>query len=609
MCGIAGWIDYNGKERNEKTLKAMLETIEHRGPDAAEIYNDSYASLLHARLAVIDIEGGRQPMTREAKGEIYTIIYNGELYNTEELRRELLSVGYTFRGHSDTEVLLYAYIEWEEKCLDRLNGIYAFGVWKEREKSLFAARDRIGVKPFFFYEYSGGMIFASEIKTLMKSRMIKPLLDSEGLNQIFLLGPGRIPGSGVIKGIKELMPGEYMNFNRRSLTVKRYWHLEARQHNESLDETVLHTKELVMDAVNRQLVSDVPLSCFLSGGLDSSIISYLAAKKYQAEGKKLVTYSVDYEGNENYFTKNSFQPDADSKYIKIASQYIGSHHKNIVLDNIEVARAVYEAADARDIPGMADIDSSLLLFCREIKKQSTVCLSGECADEIFAGYPWYHSEEILNNPGFPWSNSINLRKSLFHREYLKNPEEFVDFQYRKTLALTHCLETDSAKDRRMREMFMLNFYWFMQTLLDRKDRMSMYNGLEVRVPFCDHNLVEYAYNMPWEYKALHGREKGILREAVKDMLPEEIVFRKKSPYPKTFNPDFLNFVRNQLINTIQSDGILAEIINKDFLADIIYGQELKEPWYGQLMRLPQIFAYLLQIDRFFENFGLDIDNT
>lgn len=608
MCGIAGWYDENKKfdECGDKIMK-MSQTLSRRGPDAGGIYIDEKIALIHRRLIVIDPEGGEQPM-RSDDGN-FTLVYNGELYNTEELRAELLAAGYAFRGHSDTEVLLKSYVHWKEKCLDKLNGIFAFAVWDKRAQRLFAARDRAGVKPFFFYRYEKGLVFGSELKTLMASGEVKPVIDKEGLYQILLLGPGRPVGSGIIKGVEELYPGEYLTFDGENLKRETYWKLEAREFSYDLNTTIDKTRELITDAVERQLVSDVPLACFLSGGLDSSIITMIAARKYAANGQTLNTYSVDYEDNDKYFVENAFQPTSDNEYIKIMRDFTKSAHHIVCLDNLEVANALEDAADARDTAGMADIDSSLMLFCEEIKKKYTVCVSGECADEIFGGYPWYHNPDILFRRTFPWANSVGLHKKLFACVIGDDAEDFVKAEYEKTVALADVPPSDDALEKRMKEMFALNFYGFMQTLLERKDRMSMYEGLEVRVPFCDHRLVEFAYNMPWEFKSLHNREKGIVREAFKDLLPYDIVQRKKSPYPKTFNPLFFQAVSGRVKKLIEDkNSIIGAIADKKIVAELRENPEMcTVPWYGQLMRAPEILGFLIQLDKIFKKFGLELE--
>lgn len=603
MCGIAGWLDYYQNLTNKSdSVYAMCNTLVRRGPDAMGLYQHENICLMHRRLIVIDPEHGKQPMClRNPRDEQhdYVMVYNGELYNTEDIRKELLALGYTFKGHSDTEVLLTAFAQWGEDCLQRLNGIYAFAIWDEKEQRLFMARDRMGVKPLFLYPYRGGILFGSEIKTLLANPMVKPQIDEDGLKEIFLIGPGRTCGNGVIKGVQELKPGEFAVFDETGLQVHTYWSVKAQEHTDNLQTTIEKTRFLICDAIKRQLVSDVPLCCFLSGGLDSSIISCIAAEQYRKTGKEpLTTYSVDYIDNQKYFTKSLFQPTPDKEYIQMMADFIGSRHKEVILSNNDLADALEQATEARDLPGMVDIDSSLLLFCKEVKKDFTVAVSGECADEIFGGYPWYHNKDILFEDCFPWSRSVELRKSIIKPGLLHNCDEYAYQKYKDTCNRTDKLPGDTPFEARMREMSMLNFYWFMQTLLDRKDRMSMYNGLEVRVPFCDHRIVEYAYNMPWEMKALNGREKGIVRQAVEDLLPEEIVWRKKSPYPKTHNPVYMQLITERVKNIMQDRGSpAAQLIDHNAVNEIIeHPDHISSPWYGQLMRAPQILAYILQLD-------------
>jgi asparagine synthase (glutamine-hydrolysing) len=475
MCGIAGWTDYKNDLRTHpfgEAAKKMSESLVPRGPDEGSLWRSENCLLVHRRLIVVDPENGRQPMNFSRGAEKYTLCYNGELYNTDEIRLELKKRGYGFAGHSDTEVLIAAYAEWGSDCLEHLNGIFAFAVWEAHTHRLFIARDRAGVKPLFFYEYDGGIVFASEIKTLFASGKVPPALDCSGIAEIALLGPGRLCSSGVYKNVKSLRPGEYAVFSQDyGLRKTTYWKPSARPHTENIEDTARHLKVLIFDAIEKQLVSDVPLCTFLSGGLDSSIISTISARKYEDAGETLTTYSVDYKGNREYFKPGLFQPDEDAPWIQRMSAYIKSQHINVEIDTPDLAKALENAALARDLPGMADVDSSLLLFCREVKKNFTVALSGECADEIFGGYPWYHNEEMLNSKAFPWANNTEWRFSLLKKGILGSvtADEFMTAARNDILSLTEYLETDSEKDMRMREMFMLNFYGFMQTLLERKD--------------------------------------------------------------------------------------------------------------------------------------------
>lgn len=605
MCSIAGKINLKGDLRGEnETFLRMRKVLSRRGSDEEGLQLSRHAALVHTRLAVIDIENGKQPM--EFAG--YVIVYNGEIYNTDEIRSELISSGITFSGHSDTEVLLKAYIKWKDKCVEKLNGIFAFAIWDKMEERLFIARDRIGVKPFFYYNRNGEFIFASEIKGILESGVVRAEADIGSIAEIMLLGPGRTQGQGVFKNIEELPPACCGYYDENGLKIKRYWCLEDKEHTDNLKTTIEKVRFLVTDAIERQLVSDVPVCTFLSGGLDSSLISSVADRYFTSKGEKLHTFSLDYKDNEIYFTKSKFQPNSDTSFIGIMNDYLNAENHLVKLDTEELAQALYDAVDARDLPGMADVDSSLLLFCKEIKKQGKVALSGECADEIFGGYPWYRDKTVRETDGFPWAQSTAYRSRFLKPEFAEkiNAEEFVHSRYQQTVDSTDTSKTKSAVDRRMKEMMRLNLDWFMQTLLDRKDRMSMYNGLEVRVPFCDYRIAEYLYNVPWEYKDYNHYEKGLLRKAMEGYLPEEILWRKKSPYPKTHNPSYLKKV-SQMLTEIINDPTspLLNVVKKRELEKLL-ADNVAQPWYGQLMTTPQTIAYFVQFDYWMRKYKVSI---
>ena len=604
MCAIAGVLNLNLREN---AAEKMLHTMLRRGPDGKGVYRDGDVTLLHARLSVIDPAGGAQPMELKYNGEHYTIVYNGELYNTPELRRELQALGHAFSGHSDTEVLLHCYAQWGESCLDKLNGIFAFAIWEKKGKRLFLARDRIGVKPLFFSQYQGGLIFASEMKTILAYPGFPAVIGEEGVAEILLLGPGRTPGCGVFRDIREMEPGCCGYWDNGKLNIRRYWMLRDREHRDSFAETAEIVRYLVTDAIRRQMVSDVPIGTFLSGGLDSSIISAVCARELYREGKKLDTFSVDYANNDRYFTPGKFQPNSDSDFIGIMEEHLGCNPHRVIISPEELAGAMEEATEARDLPGMADVDFSLLLFCRKIREHVTVALSGECADEIFGGYPWYRDPAIRERDGFPWAQSTTRRAALLPTEKLRQGAvDYITSRYEDTLAQSDILPGTSGLEKRMKQMVNLNFRWFMQTLLDRKDRMSMYSALEVRVPFCDYRIAEYLYGVPWEMKDYKGMEKGLLRQAVKGLLPGKILWRKKSPYPKTHDPAYLDLVRGQLEAVLADPAApIHALVDSGALRELT-GKEDGWPWYGQLMRTPQTIAYFLQVNHWLKTNGVDI---
>lgn len=603
MCGIVGWVDWGRDLRRAgPIIEAMVGTLAPRGPDEEGIWLSRRAALGHRRLIVIDPAGGRQPMIAGSPDHRVVIIYNGELYNTEELRRELLGAGYTFRGRSDTEVVLLSYLAWGPACVSRFNGIFAFGIWSEADESLFLARDRLGVKPLFYTERGSAFLFASEIKALLAHPKVPPEVDLEGLAEIFLLGPARTPGYGVFRGVKELRAGHCLLHHREGTRLWPYWRLESRPHEDDPETTAAKVRELLRDAVARQLVADVPVCVLLSGGLDSSAITAFARAALGSKGNgPLVTYSIDYEGNEEHFRPNSYQPESDGPWVALVSRALGTEHRRVVVGTEEVAAALVDAVRARDLPGMADVDSSLLLFCRAIKRGATVALSGESADEIFGGYPWFHREESPAAEGFPWSRATALRVGLLHPDLPASfhRERFVRRRYLETLAEVPHLPGEDARAARRRSLFYLNLTWFLGNLLERKDRMSMAAGLEIRVPYCDHRLVEYVWNVPWEIKAGEGEIKGLLRRALRGLLPEPVLRRRKSPYPKTHHPAYLRLVRDGFARILRDPSSpLVPLLDRAAAEELVRtsGAAFEPAWFGQLMGGAQIFAYLIQVD-------------
>ncbi|MFC7440193.1 asparagine synthase (glutamine-hydrolyzing) [Laceyella putida] len=614
MCGITGWVDF---QRNLQDHTALLErmnkTLEVRGPDAEGAWIKEHVALGHRRLIVIDPCGGKQPMRKTINDRTYVITYNGEIYNMDEIRLKLLSLGYPLHTRSDTELILTAYIEWGAECSRHLNGIFAFAIWDEAKQQLFAARDRIGVKPFFYAQMGSSFLFASEVKALLAHPEVDPIIGEEGLAEILVMGPARTPGVGIFRDIKELRPGHALLFNRDGLQICSYWELVSDHHTDDLETTAAKVRELFQDAVKRQLVSDVPIGTMLSGGLDSSAISACSAQVFKEEGRgTLSTFSVDYVDNDKHFNVNEFQPNSDAPWVKLMAEAIQSEHHAVMLDNEELLQNLTQAMVARDFPGMADIDASLYLFSREIKKKMTVVLSGECADEVFGGYPWFHREEMINADTFPWARLVSKRIPFISPEIARRikPLEYVEARYQEALSEVPRLSEESTTEARMREMFYLNLTRWMPTLLDRKDRMSMAFGLEVRVPFCDHHLVEYVWNIPWAMKKLGEREKGLLRYALKGILPQEIIDRKKSPYPKTHHPDYLRTMQKQVLQlTEDAQAPMFALLDRQAVRQFAEQDLTKThlPWFGQLMNVPALLAYWLQLNEWMKRYRVEVD--
>ncbi len=614
MCGFVGVVNLKKNISGEKqVIIDMNQKLSKRGPDECGYYVEDNVLLGHKRLIVIDPNGGKQPMTYQYEGNTYTLVYNGQLYNTKELREELEQNGFTLESHSDTEVLLKSYIHFKEEIVQKLNGIFSFAIWDTKNKSLFMARDHFGVKPLYYSFVNGNLVFASEIKSILEFPEIEAKIDKQGICELFGIGPAHTAGTTAFKNINELKPANYIVYNENGIYVSQYWKLKSKPHTDNLDKTCEKVRYLLEDSIRRQLVSDVPLCTFLSGGLDSSIITLYAANYCKENGlPPLNTYSVDYIDNDKNFVKTDFQPNSDNYYIDLMSNKLNTNHHTVMLDTPELAKSLEDAMIARDMPGMADVDSSLLLFCKNVKDEATVTLTGECADEIFGGYPWFFREDALRSGTFPWSIAIS------ERQHLLNPaisekldlQEYIDYRYHESLSKVEILEDDTKETAEKRKISHLTLNWFMQTLLDRSDKMGMYNGFEIRVPFCDYRLAEYVWNIPWEMKALNGREKGLLRYIMKDVLPSEVVDRKKSPYPKTWNPTYLKEVKQMLTKMIENkDAPIHSLLNKEYILEILNtdGKAFTRPWFGQLMTGPQLMAYLCQVNMWLEKYQPKIE--
>ncbi len=614
MCGIVGFVNYKqdiSKYRN--VINNMNSVLSKRGPDEQGFYLKSQVALAHKRLIVVDPDGGKQPMIEHFSDNEYAIVYNGQLYNTKELRRTLEENGFSITSHSDTEILLKSYIFYGNDVVNHLNGIFSFAIWNSKKEELFIARDHFGVKPLFYTMRNNSFIFASEIKAIFQYPGVERILDSQGISELFGIGPAHTPGLTIFYNIFELKPAHFAIFNKSGLHIEKYWKLESKPHPDNFAKTCETIDFLLKDSIERQLISDVPLCTFLSGGLDSSIITkYASDYCYKAGLPPLDTYSIDYVDNDKNFVKSDFQPNSDNYYINLMVNKLHTKHHSIVIDTPELAEYLEDAMIARDMPGMADIDSSLLLFCKNVKPTATVSLTGECADEIFGGYPWFFRNDALDSGTFPWSIAISERQKLLNSSISQkiDLQNYIDYRYNESLKEVEILDSDSLETAEKRKISYLTLNWFMQTLLDRSDRMAMYNGFELRVPFCDYRLAQYVWNIPWEVKALNGREKGLLRYISRKFLPAEIVDRKKSPYPKTHNPTYLAKVKSMLTEIMANKNApINYLLNRDYILDILEtdGKAFSRPWFGQLMTGPQLMAYLCQVNMWLEKYHPKIE--
>lgn len=616
MCGISGFCNFHQdfirqSQKYTDILTRMHQIQAHRGPDDNGIYLTEHAGLSHARLSVIDPTGGHQPMLCRKGNYTFAIVYNGELYNTKELRGELTALGNTFDTTSDTEVILASYLEYGPDFVSRLNGIFAFAIWDPARERLLLYRDRSGIKPLFYCHQDDTLVFASEIKGILACPGIEARIDRQGLNEIFGIGPARTNGCGVFYGINEILPGSFAVLDRDGLKQHCYWKLKSHPHEDSYETTVEKTTALVLDSIRRQMVSDVPICTFLSGGIDSSLVSAVCAASLREKGERLCTFSFDFAGNRENFKANAFQPSQDRPYVDQMVAFLDSDHKYLECTTLNQADFLKQSVDAHDLPAMADVDSSLLYFCSQVRQSHKVALTGECADEIFGGYPWFHKEECFRADTFPWTMDLKARQFLLNDDFLEylGMEEYVARRYRESVDETPRLPEDTPQEKRRREISWLNQQWFMQTLLNRMDRTSMFSGLEARVPFADHRILEYVWNVPWDMKAKNGVAKALLRECGRNYLPNEIRHRRKSPYPKTYDTGYEALLARRLRHEILEDSSapVLQFLDKARMESFLTSpSDYGKPWYGQLMAGPQMMAYIWQINYWMKKYQIQV---
>lgn len=602
MCGICGFSNFKENylenyAKNSFILGAMGKVQDKRGLDAFNIFVDTNVCFAHNRLSIRDVENGTQPMS--TKDERYTIVYNGEIYNADVITEDLKSKGYEFYNTSDTEVILNSYVEYGTECPNHLDGIFAFVIFDKVLNRVFLARDRFGIKPLFYTILGDTLLFASSIRALGAYNGFKLELDDNSFREIFGLFPSRTEGNGVFKNVYEIKYGAYATFDKNGFNEKKYWNLSAYENEYTYEEAVSKTKQLVTDSVLAQTVSDVPISTFLSGGLDSSVITAIIADEFRKQDRRLDTFSFDFAENSLYFKSSKFQVDEDKTWVAKMSKAFNTNHTYLECGIDDLVDGLYKAVDAKDYPSMTDIDSSLLYFSNIVGKTHKVALTGECADEIFGGYPWFNQE--LEEGKFPWIRDMDTRTEVLQKDFVNNLDlpNYVKTAFDKTIEEQPKLKSDSVEDAKIRTMTYLNIKWFMTTLLERMDRMSMDGSLEARVPYANHELIEFLYNTPWDYK-YRGTTKNLLREAFTDTLPNELLYRKKSPYPKTYNPKYESILEERLLDIVSStDSPILDFIDKNKMINLINKpKDLGKPWFGQLMALPQLMAYYIQMDYF-----------
>lgn len=610
IVGVCGFGEDLTQKRGKWSgiVSGMLEKLKYRTQDESGLHLDTNYAFGHVRFLERGLGETSQPVVKTAGERTYAIIFGGELYNRDELKSSLIKEGAVFKTRTDAETVLEGFIRHGESFVHSINGVFAFAVWDGEKLWLF--RDRAGIKPLFYAILKDRIIFASQIKGILAYPEMKAAVGRDGLCQIFGLGPARTGGSGVFEGIDEICAGHYGVYTREGIKTFKYWDVKSEIHTYTYEETVEKTAWLVKDAIKRQTVAGGSVCSMLSGGVDSSIVTAVAAAELKKSGKRIDTFSFDFDGNDRYFTANTFQPDRDRPWVDKMVDFTGSNHRYLECGTRQMADLLYDSVKARDLPGMADIDSSLLYFSRELKKYSGVALTGECADEIFGGYPWFHKKEMLDAETFPWSRDIATRGLLLSGDLRDglDLEGYVNARYLETVGATPKLDGESPEEARRREISYLNLKWFMATLIDRLDRMSTYAGICARAPFADYRIIEYAWNVPWKMKNRDLEVKHLLRASANGILPDEILYRKKSPYPKSYNPEYEEILNGRIIDILNDvSSPLIGLIDKEKTQQFMTStHDYGKPWYGQLMAGPQRLAYLIQIDFWLREYKIEI---
>ena len=605
MSKIIGALSFKNDLRfKENMLNSMLDSLKSRGDKNKEI-----KTYLNNEVCVLGEEGSFYKY--KFNQYEYVISLDGFIFNKEELKEELKENGFDFNTSLDSEVIIKLFIAYGERMFEKLNGVYSFVLFDGKNKCIYLVKDVFGIKPLYYTKVNDMFLVSSEIKGILGSKIIKPVLDKRGLEEFISLSPDHINGNTLYKNIYELKNASFLKISKidgssLGFDIKEhtYWKIREYEHTNSLDETAKKVRDLIDESIYNNVSLNKNVGSMLSGGLDSSILVWIVSKMYKDVNKESFrTFSVKYKENNKHFVKNDFEQSEDDKYIKLMVDKLSLNHTEIEIDTPELFETLEEALLARDMPGMADIDSSLYVFSKRIKESVDTVISGECSDEIFGGYPWYFKETSFDN--FPWSNAIVERQSLLN----KSIRDKFNINVKDIIKKLCDYELNGISDIYKKKTY-LTMNYFMQTLIDRSDRMCAHNNLNIVVPFCDKKIAEYMWNVPWEMKSLGGREKGLLRYAYKDILPEEIVYRKKSPYPKTFNPSYMLKVKDKLLEILNDDtSKIHNLFDKEFILNLVLNdkEDFKTPWFGQLMRKPQFMAYIITVNMWLEKYNVEIE--
>ncbi|HKS99638.1 MAG TPA: asparagine synthase (glutamine-hydrolyzing) [Rugosimonospora sp.] len=560
MGGIAGWVDYHRDlGRDGGVVRGMIARLAHRGHEAESLWVGTRAVLAHRQLAVGEPRNARRPALATDGGQVLAVLaYDGEIYNHAALRTELTARGHRFRERGDTEVALRAYLEWGMDCASHLDGMFAFAVWDARQQALVLVRDRLGIKPLYYCRTATGVLFASEPKAILAHPLVPATVDEDGLREA--LAFTGTPGRTVFRDIQKVLAGTVLRIDRHGTTQNRYWALTGQPHTDDRAKTVEVVRGLLEEAVGKQLAIPVPFGAFLSGGLDSSSMVALAARILRERGnQQLRTYSLCLAAESENLAPDPVRSSFDAPYAREVAAHVGAEHTEVVLETGHLKDPVIRAAlvpAQHDTPySISEAHTTLYVLCRAVAEHASVALMGEWADTLFGAFLGIEDPGVVAARTLPWvaftskhTVETGLGTGLFDRQLLKRldlPGYCAD-RYADALAEVPYVDGESPAERRMREICYLHLQGWREVGVATDDGIGMANGLELRVPYFDHHLVQYVFNTPWAYKTFDGRSKSLLRAAMADLLPASVLERRPSPFPITHDPAYSQFLREAL---------------------------------------------------------------
>lgn len=597
----------------QSTIHNMSQALLSRGPNMQNIMLFSHGAFCHNALLAgcihPQIPCAVQPLTKAFVNGSLTLLYDGYITNLLEICDDLSISKAQYSSLTQEEILLLSFQKYGTAFVQKLDGAFALIIYDEAKETLYLFRDQLGLKPLFYMYFEQTLIFASEPKGIFSFPNVVPTIDREGLNEIFSMGPAHSLGKGVFKNMHELEAGHLLICSKNKQYKECYHTFLPTEHKDSYLDTVDHVNELLSASIDTlSATSEAPTS-LLSGGLDSSVITAKLSSQMAHLDKTspLKTFSFDFKGSRNHFVSNSFQPTLDAPFVHQMVDTLNTDHTTLVCGNTEQIEYLQKSVLAHDCPAMADIDSSLIYFCEKIAASHKTIFTGECADELFAGYPWYHRSDMYNSKSFPWSADTSPRKELLNVDFISklSIDSYIDNEYQSACQGTLFQDNTHAKT------MYLTIRYFMQTLVDRTDRAASFNSLDIRVPFADFRLAEYLFHVPYEIKTKNGEVKHLLREYAKGLLPEAVRTRKKSPYPKTYDPNYEKLLSALLLKVISDpNSPLLAFVNRKKIYDFCQSpKDYGKPWYGQLMAGPQLMAYYLQINFWLTHYQIKVDLT